>query len=91
MTVTGRSVPGRLAALERRCAQVLRPGCPACRDGFGVRVVIVPLGATRPPFSERCRTCGRAFGHDEGAVVLITERDGSRARSIQGAAQGSAP
>lgn len=67
------SVGGRLRALERRCAEALRPGCPGCKDGFGMRVVLVPLGEEQPPFNEHCRECGRAFGESEGLLMVLTE------------------
>lgn len=75
MTVgSGRlSVGIRLRWLERRAGELLRPGCPHCRDGYGARVSVVRHGESDPPFSASCRVCGRAYDVSEGVRVFIRE------------------
>ncbi len=65
------SVPCRLRALERRCADALRPGCPHCREGYGVKVYVVDHDEALPPFEARCHVCGRAFDSSEGIKMII--------------------
>ncbi len=64
-------MPIRLRALERRCAEALRPGCPHCREGYGARVFIVDHDEALPPFDARCHVCGRAFDSSEGIKMII--------------------
>lgn len=69
----GSSVWLRLRWLERRAGDLLRPGCPHCRDGYGARVSVVRHGKPDPPFSAACRVCGRAYQPSEGVRVFIRE------------------
>lgn len=70
-TRTGIGVGARVRVLERAAADLLRPGCPLCRDGFGFRLLILEHEEAEQPFRERCHACGREFGEDEGVRMVI--------------------
>ncbi len=67
------SVGIRLRWLERRTGDLLRPGCPHCREGYGSRLFLVGHGEPEPEFNATCRVCGRAYQPSEGVRVFIRE------------------